>query len=82
MAEAISATKTAHQIPSIPKKTGSTNTEISSKTNDLTNEIIAEMVPLLRAVKNAEARIFPPDSKNAIRKILNACTVSERRSAS
>ena len=82
MAEPISATKTAHQIPSMPKKTGSINTDISSKTNDLTNEIIAEIVPLLRAVKKAEAKIFPPDSKKAIRKILKACTVRARRAAS
>lgn len=82
MAEPISATKTAHQIPSMPKNKGSTNTDISSKTRDRTKDMIAEIVPLLSAVKNADAKMFPPDNRNAIRKILKACTVSKRRSAS
>lgn len=40
------------------------------------NEMRAETVPLLSAVKNAEAKILNPASKNEQEKILKARTVS------
>ena len=61
--DAISATDTAPQIPSMPKIRGSSNTAASSKTIDLINEITADILPSFNEVKKEEANILPPASK-------------------
>lgn len=72
----ISATVIAHQIPFMPKTIGNTKTQMLWKSSVRKNEMRAETVPLLSAVKNAEAKILNPASKNEQEKILKARTVS------
>lgn len=72
----ISATVIAHQIPFMPKTIGNTKTQMLWKSSVRKNEMRSETVPLLSAVKNAEAKILNPASKNEQEKILKARTVS------
>ena len=62
----ISATIMADQIPSKAKNIGNIITQPHSKIIVLTKDIIAEIKPLFNAVKNAEAYILNPHSKNDI----------------
>ena len=75
-----SAITTESQIPytSLPvgKTSGSVNTAITWKTSVLKNEIIADIGPLLRAVKKDEPNIANPANKKEKEKIKNARTVS------
>lgn len=73
--EHISATVIESHIPSISKNIGSISTDNDWKTSVLRKETIADIPPLLRAVKNEEVKIFSPVIINEIEKILNACTV-------
>ena len=80
IAEAISATKTDHQMPLSPNIDGKRRTDRSSNTSVRTKDITAEMVPLFSAVKNEDVNMLPPDSKNENKKIRNAWMVSSRSS--
>ena len=63
---ATSATTIALQIPSTPIIAGRISTHPISNMNVLTNEIVADMTPLLSAVKNAEPNMLYPLNKNEI----------------
>ena len=59
----ISAPTIENHIPFTPQIRGKINTAITSKTTVRIKEIIAEMSPLFRAVKKADANIEKPANK-------------------
>ena len=70
-----SATVIAHHIPSISKKIGRIITDAVWNTSALKNETVADIPPLLRAVKNEETNMLKPASRNEKEKSLKACIV-------
>lgn len=72
----ISESGILNQTPSIPKKYGSINPNISAKRKVLANEIIADTFPLEKAVNIADAKILIPTNKNAIENNFSPCIAS------
>ena len=64
MKDMISDTNTAYQIPLSPKNSGSINTAPIWKTSVLAIEIIADIIPLFKAVKKLDVKILHPVSRN------------------
>lgn len=56
----------AAQMPSMPQKIGKISTAATWNTTVLRKEIVADTIPLLRAVKNEEPKILNPQSKKEI----------------
>ncbi len=79
MKEAPSAMTMLHHIPIAPKKRGKTMTETSPITRVLTKDIIAEIMPLLRAVKKLEKNIENPQKRKCIEKMRKAKVVKSNR---
>ncbi|RDU72421.1 hypothetical protein CQA66_05005 [Helicobacter aurati] len=63
-----SATRSQNRFPQAPQKIGSTSTAKTSKTSVRKKKIIAELIPSLRAVKNAEPKILKETYKQKQRK--------------
>ena len=61
------ATIMAPHIPFTPQKIGRMITDKHSKIKIREQEIMAETIPLFRAVKKAEAKILKPANKKAIK---------------
>ncbi|MEG0736636.1 MAG: hypothetical protein RR441_07190 [Longicatena sp.] len=66
-----SASGTASQIPKTPYIVGSTSNAMEIKTNVLSDDIIADTIPLDSAVKVADAKILMPQNRKLIGKIRN-----------
>ena len=71
-----SAIGAANHIALTPETAGNINTQATGKIKVRNNAIIAEMKPLLRAVKNPEEKIFSPDAKKDKPHIRMAIVVS------
>lgn len=57
-----------NQTPFIPISNGNTKTDITINTKVLRKDIIADILPLERAVNNADVKRFNPINKNEIEK--------------
>ena len=77
-----SATTTAYQTPSMPKKIGMISTAAPSKSSVLRNEISADVSPSLSAVKKPEPNIETHINRNDIPYTASAWVVILSRSAS
>lgn len=77
-----SANTTDNQIPFKPNIIGKTKIAIIWNNNVLTNEMIAEIKPLLREVKNEEQKILNPKTRNAIEYNLKPLAVIFKSSTS
>ena len=58
-----SATNTADQIPSMPKKTGKSRMQMTSNTSVRRKDIVAETLPLFSAVKKEDPNMLKPLSR-------------------
>ena len=74
----ISATITALHIPLIPKNIGRMSREPTWNSRVRKNDMVADKIPLLSAVKNDEPRMEKPENKNENEKMENARSVMER----
>ena len=77
-----SATATASQIPSIPSTRGSVSTTATWNTSVRRNDIVADTIPLLSAVKNAEPKILKPLIRNETAYRRNPWQVMDARALS
>ena len=78
----ISAAVMAHQIPSIPIRTGSSSTDAVWKISVRMKDMAAETAPLLSAVKSEDIKILKPANRKENENSLNAWLVSANSSAS
>ena len=69
-------------MPSMSSTSGSTSTANTWNTSVRKNEMAAEMAPLFSAVKNADAKMLNPHSRNENAYSFSACSVSSIRPAS
>ena len=73
----ISANGTASQIPRIPTNKGNTRMPVARNAKLLKKEIVADIFPLERAVKSADAKIFSPQKRKPNGTIKNPSLVME-----
>ena len=64
--ESISPKAIAHQIPLFPRSGGNKNAKPIWNNNVRDIDIIADTVPLFKAVKKQEANIENPQNKNTV----------------
>ena len=82
MSAHISATEFDHQIPSTSRNIGRISTDEVWNISVLKNEITAETIPLLSAVKKDDAKILNPANTKDTEKIAKAFFVISKSSAS